>query len=69
MDFYYFNKEVDSNGFHEVHNSSCAYLPDKNNRLYIGLFNSCKDAIDIAKCIYPNEKFINDKIEEDQDLL
>lgn len=42
---YYVNKNAQSGGEHEVHQSTCSYLPDAENLIYLGDFSSCKDAI------------------------
>jgi hypothetical protein len=49
MKNYYVNKNAQSNGDHEVHNESCAYLPSIHNRTYLGAYSSCKPAVDEAK--------------------
>lgn len=51
---YYVNKNAQPTGEHEVHNSSCSYLPDENNRIYLGNFTNCKDAVREAKKHYAN---------------
>jgi len=51
---YYVNKNAQLTGEHEVHTSTCPYLPDQNNRLYLGTFYSCNDAIVEAKKYYSN---------------
>jgi len=53
MDNYYVNKNAQSNGDHEVHTGTCFYLPSIENRLYLGLFSSCADAVKEAKKTYP----------------
>ncbi|KAB2913759.1 MAG: hypothetical protein F9K23_16075 [Bacteroidetes bacterium] len=50
---YYVNKNAQNNGDHEVHRSGCSYMPDTENRLYLGDFDNCKDAIKEAKKTYP----------------
>jgi len=45
MNNYYMNKNSQSNGDNEVHKSTCAWLPHETNRLYLGLFSDCKQAI------------------------
>lgn len=50
---YYVNKNPQSNGDHEVHEESCRYLPLLQNRLYLGQYSSCKDAVSEAKRTYP----------------
>lgn len=52
MASYYVNKKAQSNGDHEVHKSSCQYLPNLDNRKYLGEFNNCKDAVIEAKKTY-----------------
>lgn len=46
---YYVNKNAQANGDHEVHTANCSFLPKSENRLYLGEFNNCKDAIREAK--------------------
>ena len=49
---YYVNKNAQANGDHEVHTASCAFLPDPDNRLYLGDFTNCRDAVKEAKKHY-----------------
>jgi hypothetical protein len=49
---YYVNKNQQLNGDHEVHNSSCNYLPSAENRTYLGNYNNCRDAVAKAKTYY-----------------
>jgi hypothetical protein len=50
---YYVNKNAQSNtGDHEVHVSTCSFLPDTENRLYLGDFSRCRDAVIEAKKTY-----------------
>ena len=51
---YYVNKNAQPTGEHEVHTSTCPYLPNQNNRQYLGTFYNCKDAIAEAKKYYSN---------------
>lgn len=53
---YYINNNQQSNGDYEVHESSCSYLPSINNRIYLGSFYTCQDAVDEAKRLYPFRK-------------
>ena len=55
--FYYFNKNTDRHGRHEVHEESCNHLPDYHNREMIGLEDNCKDAIKRAKSEHPDKEF------------
>lgn len=47
--FYYYNKNLDSKGNHEVHTSECSYLPAALNRVMIGYENDCNAAIQRVK--------------------
>jgi hypothetical protein len=49
---YYVNKNKQKTGEHEVHNIDCPYLPDVENRMYLGDFSNCKDAVREAKKHY-----------------
>lgn len=49
---YYVNKNEQANGDHEVHTSTCMYLPSVSNRLYLGNFTNCSDAVREAKKTY-----------------
>lgn len=51
---YYVNKNAQGDGFHEVHTVSCAWLPDIENRIYLGDFSNGKDAVKVAKQYYSN---------------
>ena len=53
MPIYYVNKNAQSNGDHEVHTGDCSFLPDPQNRLYLGYFSNCHDAVRKAKKTYP----------------
>jgi hypothetical protein len=49
---YYVNKNPQFNGEHEVHSEYCQYLPQVDNRKYLGDFDNCKDAVNEAKKTY-----------------
>lgn len=49
---YYVNKNAQSDGYHEVHKASCAWLPDAENRIYLGDFDNAKEAVRAAKSYY-----------------
>jgi len=51
---YYVNKNAQPTGEHEVHTENCQYLPDINNRQYLGYFDGCREAIQEAKKYYSN---------------
>lgn len=52
MALYYVNKNAQSNGDHEVHKRGCSWMPDPENRIYLGDFSSCKPAVREAKKHY-----------------
>jgi hypothetical protein len=52
MPKYYVNKQAQSNGDHEVHTSTCIYLPSAENRKYLGEFVTCHGAVREAKKHY-----------------
>lgn len=49
---YYVNKNAQANGDHEVHTSSCSYLPAESNRVYLGEFVTCAPAVTEARKHY-----------------
>ena len=51
---YYVNKNPQDNGDHEVHKFGCFWLPKAENRIYLGSFANCKDAVKEAKKHYNN---------------
>lgn len=52
MAIYYVNKVAQPTGEHEVHESSCSYLPSVENRIYLGTFANCATAIREAQKYY-----------------
>ncbi len=52
MAVYYVNKNAQANGDHEVHKSDCEWLPDPENRLRLGVFTNCWEAVAEAKKHY-----------------
>lgn len=52
MTKYYVNKNAQANGDHEVHTESCSYLPSVSNRIYLGNFSNCRDAVKEARKHY-----------------
>lgn len=54
MDSYYVNKNAQTTGEHEVHKSSCPYLPAAENRIYLGSFSNCAEAVREARKHYIN---------------
>jgi hypothetical protein len=49
---YYVNKNKQTNGDHEVHRDGCKYMPADENRIYLGSFTDCTDAVKAAKKQY-----------------
>ena len=49
---YYVNKNAQANGDHEVHTTGCTFLPNVENRIYLGEFYSCRSAVTKAKEYY-----------------
>jgi len=50
---YYVNKNAQSNGDHEVHTTGCSFMPNQENRTYLGEFLTCRPAVQEAKKTYP----------------
>ena len=49
---YYVNKNAQTGGEHEVHRTGCDWMPKAENRIYLGDFANCKDAVTAAKNHY-----------------
>ncbi len=52
MTLYYVNRQIHSNGDHEIHVSTCEHLPAERHRVYLGSFNNCHDALREAQKHY-----------------
>jgi len=52
MALYYVNKNAQLNGDHEVHKEGCVFMPLPQNRLFLGNFYTCTDAVREAKKTY-----------------
>lgn len=52
MTQYYVNKRAQDNGDHEVHTSTCIFLPSEQNREALGEHSNCHDAVAKAKRSY-----------------
>lgn len=52
MEKYYVNMNAQANGDHEVHKFGCSYMPDLDNKKYLGEFSSCYRAVQEAKRYY-----------------
>lgn len=53
MPKYYVNRKEQDNLDHEVHTTGCQWIPEPHNRLYLGDFASCHEAVREAKKNYP----------------
>lgn len=51
---YYVNQNAQTTGEHEVHTATCSWLPNENNRIYLGDFPSCRPAVEKAKEFFDN---------------
>ncbi len=52
MASYYVNDNAQANGDHEVHRSGCVWLPDLENRTYLGEYQTCAPAVVEARKYY-----------------
>ncbi|MEX2251089.1 MAG: hypothetical protein WD895_03345 [Acidimicrobiia bacterium] len=50
---YYVNKNAQANGDHEVHELTCSFVPDEENRIFVGDHSTCPPAVAKAKDYYP----------------
>jgi hypothetical protein len=46
---HYVNDNAQSNGDHEVHKDGCAWMPQPQNRTYLGDFANCHAAVVAAR--------------------
>lgn len=46
---YYVNRNAQLNGDHEIHTTGCVYMPNPENRIYLGSFMSCHSAVKAAR--------------------
>lgn len=53
MEKYYVNKRPQPNNDHEVHTLKCHVLPNEENRIFLGVFDNCHEAVELAKKTYP----------------
>lgn len=54
IQLYYVNRVAQPTGEHEVHTSTCRYLPSAANRIFLGYFSNSRDALQAARMIYSN---------------
>ncbi len=53
MTHYFVTKTVQFSGDHEVHKSDCQFLPPPEQRISLGEFLSCQEAMREARRHYP----------------
>lgn len=58
MSKFIINTHAQSNGDYEVHNltKGCCHMPNTENQRELGEHNSCHDAVNFAKKIWPDAK-------------
>lgn len=49
---FYVNKNAQNNGDHEVHRATCCWLPESENRQYLGDFATSQEAVREARKYY-----------------
>lgn len=49
---FYVNTKAQINGDHEVHKSTCVFMPSTDNRKFLGKFLTCQLAVSEAKKYY-----------------
>lgn len=54
MGFYYLNRNAQTTGEHEVHESNCFRMPEPQNRIYLGYFSNANEAVREARKYYDN---------------
>ncbi|MCY3840385.1 MAG: hypothetical protein OXH09_17350 [Gammaproteobacteria bacterium] len=52
MTLYYVNRNEQPNHDHEVHEWGCQWIPKGENRIFLGVFDSCDDAVKRARDYY-----------------
>jgi hypothetical protein len=51
---YYINAQLETDEERKIHIGECKEIPLPYNRIYLGLFLSCEDALKHAKKSHPN---------------
>jgi hypothetical protein len=49
MAYYLVNRQAQPNGDHEVHQTTCGYLPALGNQDHLGYFSTCQEAVRAAR--------------------
>ena len=52
MPRYFVNRNVQSNDEHEVHTENCPFVPRPENRVPLGRFAGCQEALEVARKYY-----------------
>lgn len=52
MEWYYVSKDAQPSGEHEVHRNDCTRLPKIENRIILGCFTNCREAMREARQHY-----------------
>ncbi|MBV7532849.1 hypothetical protein [Chitinophaga sp. sic0106] len=50
---FYVSKIRQANGDHEVHEASCPKLPLSQNRVHLGEYYTCAEAVNAARKLFP----------------
>ncbi|PKL30884.1 hypothetical protein CVV43_05095 [Candidatus Saccharibacteria bacterium HGW-Saccharibacteria-1] len=55
MAYFYINRNAQEDGYHEVHNdnNNCSHPPLTENRVRLGIYNTCSEAIAAARKANP----------------
>ena len=53
MSSYYVRIKPQLNGTNAIHKDDCPFLPSIENRIYLGEFNNCTDAVREARMNFP----------------
>ena len=52
MAYFYVNRNSQANGDHEVHTTGCSFMPQTENRIFLGDHTSCGLAVKKAREYY-----------------
>ena len=51
---FYLNRHAQETGEHEVHRATCSWIPDAENRIFLGDFMTSQEAVKEARKYYDN---------------
>ena len=55
MNWYYLEVNTDKGAkYNEIHKEDCKFMPKKENRIFLGHFSNCEDALKKAGNHFPN---------------